>query len=128
MPYLNNRVRINKIDIIQKSLLITEHWHPAIIAELNGQEVKLVKFKGAFVWHKHDNEDELFYVLKGAFEMHFRDKTIQLKENEMLVVPKGVEHRPVAEEEVVVMLFEPSTTINTGEKQNEYTKKQLKKI
>lgn len=88
----------------------------------------MVKFQGEFVWHSHANEDELFYVLKGEFDMHFRDGVIRLTENEFLIVPRGVEHKPVAEKEVSIMLFEPATTINTGEVQSEMTKNQLEKI
>jgi mannose-6-phosphate isomerase-like protein (cupin superfamily) len=90
--------------------------------------VKLVKFKGAFVWHKHDNEDEMFFVIKGSFRMEYRDKTITLNENEFVIVPKGTEHRPVADEEVCVMLFEPATTLNTGDADNELTKHTLEHI
>jgi mannose-6-phosphate isomerase-like protein (cupin superfamily) len=96
--------------------------------ELNGQYVKLAKFKGEFIWHKHDNEDELFYVLEGSFNMEFRDKTVVINKNEFIIVPKGIEHRPVAEEEVSVMLFEPKSTLNTGDKLNERTKTELETI
>lgn len=101
---------------------------PRIAGELNGQQVKLVKFKGEFVWHKHDNEDEMFYVLRGKFNMEFRDKTVTLHENEFLIVPKGVEHRPVAADEVSVMLFEPAATLNTGNTEGNLTKHTLEKI
>ncbi len=104
------------------------HYDPKIIAELNEQYVKLVKFKGDFVWHSHKNEDELFFVIKGSFFMDFRDKTVEVKEGEMIVVPKGVEHRPRAGEEVHVMLFEPASTLNTGDVENEMTKKDLEWI
>ena len=113
---------MEKVNIDNKLSLFPDHWNPRIVGELNGQHVKLVKFKGEFVWHKHDNEDELFYVLKGNFKMEFRDKTIELKENEFLIVPKGIEHKPVADTEVSIMLFEPRTTINTGDINNEFTK------
>src|SRR6478672_8568843 len=106
---------MNKVNLLQKFELIKEYWSPKIAGELNGQMVKLVKFKGEFVWHKHDHEDELFYVLKGSFTMEFRDKTIEISENEFLIVPKGVEHRPVAVNEVSIMLFEPAGTFNTGD-------------
>ena len=119
---------MNKVNVIDKLSLFSDHWNPRIAGELNGQQVKLVKFKGAFVWHKHDHEDELFYVIQGAFTMEFRDKTVEVKENEFIIVPKGVEHRPVAENEVSVMLFEPATTLNTGDVQNEFTKGNLQKI
>ena len=119
---------MDKVDINQKLLLFDEYWSPKIIGELNGQYVKLVKFKGEFVWHKHDNEDELFLVIKGKFKMEFRDKVVELNENEFLVVPKGVEHKPVAVEEVSVLLFEPKTLINTGNIKNELTKPNLQII
>ncbi|HMR43435.1 MAG TPA: cupin domain-containing protein [Saprospiraceae bacterium] len=108
--------------------LFSEYWSPKIVGELNGQHVKLVKFKGAFVWHKHDHEDELFFVVKGSFNMEYRDRTVTVGENEFLIVPKGVEHRPVAEEEVSVMLFEPATTLNTGDTENELTKYELDRL
>ena len=116
---------MDKVNIHQKLSLFTSHWSPHIVGELNGQHVKLVKFKGEFVWHKHDNEDELFYVVQGSFNMEYRDKIITLNENEFLIVPKGVEHRPVAEKEVSVMLFEPATTLNTGDALSVLTKKEL---
>jgi len=119
---------LNKVNINQKLSLFHEYWSPKIVGELNGQYVKLVKFKGEFVWHKHDNEDELFLVVKGKFKIEFREKTVEVNENEFLIVPKGVEHKPVAEEEVSVMLFEPKTTLNTGNIKNELTKPNLKII
>lgn len=119
---------MDKINIQHKLSLFNDHWNPKIIGELNGQHVKLVKFKGEFIWHKHDNEDEMFYVLKGKFVMEFRDKNIELCENEFLIVPKGIEHRPVAEKEVSVMLFEPAATLNTGDKVSDLTKIVLDKI
>ena len=119
---------MKKINIEQKLALFSDYWNPRIVGELNGQHVKLVKFQGEFVWHKHDNEDEMFYVLKGEFNMELRDKTILIKENEFFIVPKGVEHRPVAEKEVSIMLFEPATTLNTGNTKGELTKEYLEKI
>ncbi len=119
---------MDKINIQQKLSLFNDHWNPKIIGELNGQHVKLVKFQGEFIWHKHENEDEMFYVLKGKFVMEFRDKNIELSENEFLIVPKGIEHRPVAEKEVSVMLFEPAATLNTGDKVSDLTKIVLDKI
>lgn len=118
----------NKISIATKLSSITDHWNPRIIAELNGQHVKLVKFQGEFVWHKHDNEDEMFLVIKGEFTMEFRDRSVTLKENEFIVVPRGVEHRPVAREEVSVMLFEPANTLNTGDAISNLTKENLERI
>jgi len=119
---------MNKVNIEEKLSQIHDYWNPRIAGELNGQHVKLVKFKGEFVFHKHDNEDEMFYVLKGSFKMEYRDKTIALNENEFLIVPRGVEHRPVADDEVSVMLFEPASTLNTGDLENEYTKHELSSI
>ncbi len=119
---------MDKVNIDEKLSLFSEYWDPKIVGELNGQYVKLVKFKDEFVWHKHDNEDEMFYVLKGKFNMEYRDKTVEINENEFVIVPKGVEHRPVAPEEVSVMLFEPKTILNTGDTRNEFTKEQLQKI
>ena len=115
---------MDKVNILQKLSLFTDHWNPRIVGELNGQQVKLVKFKGEFVWHKHDHEDELFYVVKGSFNMEYKDKTITLNENEFLIVPRGVEHRPVATEEVAVMLFEPVSTLNTGDAVSDLTRHQ----
>ncbi len=105
---------MNKINLAQKLSLFSAHWKPKIVAELNGQHVKLVKFSGPFVWHSHEHEDELFYVVRGAFRMEFRDRNVELQTGDLLVVPRGVEHRPVADQEVEVMLFEPASTVNTG--------------
>lgn len=116
---------MEKVNIDQKLSMFSDYWHPRIVAELNGQQVKLVKLKGEFSWHKHDLEDELFYVLSGTLKLEFRDRTVSLIENEFIVVPRGIEHRPVADEEVSVMLFEPATTLNTGDKKNEFTKEEL---
>lgn len=113
---------IEKIDILAKTVKITEHWSPKIVCELNGQQVKLAKIKGEFTWHKHDNEDELFYVIDGSFEMHLRDRIIEINKGEMIIIPRGVEHKPVAKSEAIIMLFEPSTTINTGNQINDFTK------
>ncbi|WP_435007732.1 cupin domain-containing protein [Tundrisphaera lichenicola] len=106
---------MSKVNLAEKLALFREHWSPKIVGELNGQHVKLVKFQGEFVWHHHEQEDELFLVVKGRFRMDFRDRPIWLEEGEFLIVPRGVEHRPVAEEEVHVLLFEPAGTVNTGE-------------
>ena len=96
----------------------SEHWSPRIVASLNDQEVKLAKFQGAFDWHAHENEDELFLVVHGEFTMEFRDRSVILREGEMIVVPRGVEHRPVADQECHVLLFEPAGIINTGNARN----------
>ncbi len=109
------------VDLAAAFETIRDHWHPRIAAELNGQHVKLVKFQGEFVWHHHEHEDELFLVVRGAFRMEFRDRTVPLGEGQMLVVPRGVEHRPVADTEVQVLLFEPAGTVNTGSAGGERT-------
>jgi mannose-6-phosphate isomerase-like protein (cupin superfamily) len=119
---------LNKVNVNQKLNLINEYWTPKIVGELNGQYVKLVKLKGEFIWHKHDNEDEMFYVINGKFKMELREKIIELNEGEFFIVPKGVEHRPVADEKAEVMLFEPVTTLNTGNVNSEFTKNDLQKI
>lgn len=116
---------MSKVNIKQKLNLFSEYWSPKIVGELNGQHVKLVKLKGEFVWHKHDDEDEMFFVLKGVLRMEYRDRSVVIEENEFIIVPRGVEHKPVAEEEVAVMLFEPASTMNTGDVQNEFTKHNL---
>jgi mannose-6-phosphate isomerase-like protein (cupin superfamily) len=119
---------MEKVNLHEKFGLFTEHWSPKIAGELNGQQIKLVKFLGPFVWHHHDNEDELFFVVKGRFRMEFRDQHVWLEEGEFLIVPRGVEHRPVADEEAQVLLFEPASTLNTGNMRNERTKERLEKI
>lgn len=119
---------MEKVNLNEKFGLFNEHWTPKIVGELNGQHVKLVKLQGEFVWHKHDHEDELFFVVKGVLKMEFRDKTVSIDENEFIIVPKGVEHRPVAEEEVWVMLFEPTSTLNTGDTESNLTKIHLDRI
>ena len=117
-----------KINIQDKLSLFNDHWNPRIIAELNKQHVKLAKIKGEFIWHKHDHEDEMFLVLKGTLKIAFRDRTETIQENEIIIVPKGVEHKPIADEEVSIMLFEPATTINTGALENERTRKNLESL
>jgi mannose-6-phosphate isomerase-like protein (cupin superfamily) len=97
---------------------VAEYWRPVVVARLNGQEVKLAKFDGPFVWHHHEGEDELFLVLKGSFRMEFRDRVVALSAGDLLVVPRGVEHRPVADEPVEVLLFEPAGVRNTGNVQD----------
>ena len=109
------------VNLKEKLALFSTHWDPKIVGELNGQHVKLVKFLGPFVWHQHENEDELFLVLQGSFEMEFRDRTVPVREGEFLIVPRGVEHRPVAASEVHVLLFEPVSTLNTGNVQGPLT-------
>ena len=119
---------MEKVNLAQKLSLFSDYWSPKIVGELNGQHVKLAKLKGEFVWHKHENEDELFFVIKGSFKMEYRDKTVVVNENEFLIVPKGVEHRPVADEEVSIMLFEPATTLNTGDTEGELTQHVLDRL
>ena len=118
----------DKINLAQKFSQIHEYWKPYIAGELNGQLVKLDKLKGEFVWHHHENEDEMFLVAKGRFRIEFRDKTVQLEEGEFIVVPRGVEHKPVADEECWILLFEPASTLNTGNVENERTQRELQKI
>ena len=112
---------MQKINIPHKFSLFTEYWRPKIVGEINDSRVKLVKLKGEFLWHSHEKEDELFLVVKGKLLIKLRDKDIRLEEGEFLIVPKGVEHMPVAEEEVHALLLEPKTTINTGHIRNDRT-------
>ena len=123
---------MNKTNLKEKLLLINDHWNPRIIGALNGQYLKLVKFRGPFTWHHHEAEDEMFLVVKGRFRMEFREgggdipgpdeqKEVWLEEGEFIVVPRGVEHRPVADEEAEVLLFEPASTLNTGNVQDGFT-------
>ena len=116
---------MEQINLRDKFELVNEYWSPKIVGELNGQYVKLAKFKGEFTWHHHEHEDEFFLVVKGAIDIHFRDKTVHLKEGEFCTVPKGVEHKPEAQQEAHVLLFEPQSTLNTGEVQNDFTREQL---
>jgi mannose-6-phosphate isomerase-like protein (cupin superfamily) len=127
---------MNKINLQEKLSLIKDHWNPRVLAELNGQYVKLVKFKGPFTWHHHEAEDEMFLVVKGRFRMEFREpsddspepgkqRDVWLEEGEFIVVPRGVEHRPVAEEEAEVLLFEPASTLNTGNVRDDFTVSKL---
>ena len=118
------------VNIGEKFTQFSDHWNPRIAGELNGQLVKLAKIKGDFIWHSHEQEDELFLVVKGTLHMDFRDKSVEVQEGEFIIVPKGVEHRPrtVNEEEVQIMLFEPAATVNTGAIQNERTRNELKAI
>jgi mannose-6-phosphate isomerase-like protein (cupin superfamily) len=134
---LELHIKMEKINLQQKLSLFDDYWNPRIAGELNGQYVKLVKFKGPFTWHHHESEDELFMVVKGRFRMDFREeasgqdekaRTVWLEEGEMIIVPRGIEHCPVAEEECHVLLFEPVSTLNTGNTENELTRKELTKI
>ena len=117
-----------KVNLAQKFGLIQEYWSPKIAGELNGQYVKLVKFKGEFVWHKHQDEDELFLVTKGSLTIQLRDGDVSLREGEFFIVPAGVEHKPVAQEEVHALMLEPISTLNTGNVTNERTLQELEWI
>ena len=136
---------MDKINLREKFSLINDHWQPHIAGKLNGQYVKLGKFKGPFTWHHHEHEDELFLVVKGRFRMEYREaavspqdeaagepaieeRAIWLEEGEMIIVPRGVEHRPVADEEAHVLLFEPVSTLNTGNIEDEFTVRNLQKV
>ena len=119
---------MQKVSIAEKLSKFSHHWNPRIIGELNGQQVKAAKLKGEFFFHHHDHEDEMFLVVKGTLKMEFRDRTEIIQPGEFIIVPRGVEHKPVAEEEVELLLFEPTSTLNTGNIENESTKKYLEKI
>ena len=119
---------MNVINLDQKFSLFQDQWAPKVVAELNGQEVKLAKVEGEFVWHDHEDEDELFFVVKGELIIEFRDRTEVIKAGEMIVVPRGVEHKPIAKEEVWIMLFEPAQIKHTGEVEHELTVKDYDKI
>ena len=125
---LSNFSIMEKVNLAKKLSLFNQQWQPKIVGEMNGQQIKLVKFKGLFVWHHHDHEDEMFYVVKGSFDMEFRNEIVTINEGEFIVVPKGVEHRPNAKEEAAVKLFEPATTLNTGNVENEITQRKLERI
>lgn len=112
---------MNKVNINEKLNLITEYWKPIIVGELNEQQVRLVKIKGEFVMHKHSNEDELFLVIKGSFKMDYGDKMVDINEGEFIIIPRGVRHRPIADKEAHLLLFEPETVLNTGDVRNELT-------
>jgi mannose-6-phosphate isomerase-like protein (cupin superfamily) len=116
---------MNAVNLKEKLSLFKEQWTPKIIGELNGQQVKLAKLQGEFVWHDHKDEDELFYVIKGQLIIELRDKTITLNEGDLYIVPRGVEHKPIAHEEVHIMLFEPAVIKHTGDVQHEITKEKL---
>jgi len=124
---------MQKVNLEQKLASFTDHWSPKIIGELNGQQVKLVKFQGEFVWHHHDHEDELFLVLKGSFRMDYKDnagaeRALEIGQGEFVIVPRGTVHRPMAEREVEVLLFEPAGTLNTGNVRGERTIEKLQRI
>ncbi|HTB20714.1 MAG TPA: cupin domain-containing protein [Bryobacteraceae bacterium] len=119
---------MEKVNIREKLALFSDHWNPRVVGDLNGQQVKLVKFQGEFLWHDHAAEDELFLVMRGSFRMDFRDRSVTLQEGEFIIVPRGVEHRPVAEQEVEVMLFEPAQIKHTGDVESELTVHQFERI
>ena len=119
---------MNKVNLVQKFSLLQDYWSPKIVDELNDSYIKLVKFKGEFVWHHHETEDELFLVLKGSLLIKLRDRDISLEEGEFVIIPKGVEHLPIADEEAHVLLLEPKTTLNTGNISNERTVADLERI
>ena len=123
---------MQKINLAEKLSLIRDHWNPRIAGELNGQLIKLVKFQGPFTWHHHENEDEMFLVVKGRFRMDFRDhghdREEWIEEGEFVIVPRGIEHRPFAEEACEVLLFEPASKLNTGNVEDEFTRKNLERV
>jgi mannose-6-phosphate isomerase-like protein (cupin superfamily) len=124
---------MQKVNLEEKLAAFTEHWSPKIVGELNGHEVKLVKFQGEFVWHHHDHEDELFLVLSGTFRMGYEDaagveKSLEIREGEFVIVPRGVVHRPIADREVQVLLFEPAGMLNTGNVRDRRTVEKLQRI
>ena len=119
---------VDKVNLAQKLALFSEHWSPKVVGDLNGQQVKLVKLQGPFVWHHHEAEDELFLVLAGRLRLELRDRVVELGPGEMAVVPRGVEHRPVADGEVHLLLFEPASTLNTGNVRDERTVERLERI
>ena len=119
---------MEKVNLREKLALFSDHWNPRIVGELNGQHVKVVKFQGEFVWHDHSEEDEFFLVLRGSFRMDFRDRSVTLGEGDFIVVPRGVEHRPVAEREVEVLLFEPAEIKHTGNVESDLTVRRFERI
>ena len=121
-------MEITKVNLQTKLDTFTEHWTPKIVGELNNQHVKIAKIKGEFIMHKHDKEDELFYVIDGTLFIELKDKTIELNTGEFVIIPKGVEHKPYSIEEVCIMLFEPASTLNTGDTNSDLTKSELEKI
>lgn len=119
---------MEKVNLAEKFSLFSEHWSPKVVGELNGQQVKLAKLLGTFDWHHHEQEDELFLVVKGSLTLRLRDRDVELQEGEFFIVPAGVEHQPVAEREVHVLLFEPASTLNTGNLRNERTVSELERL
>lgn len=119
---------MEKVNLKDKLSRFSDYWNPRVVGELNGQQVKLVRFQGPFVWHHHDNEDEMFLVVEGRFRMEFRHRHVELESGEFIIVPRGTEHRPVADQDVSVLLFEPATTLNTGNVRDERTREHLERI
>ena len=117
-----------KVNLEQKFSLFTDYWHPRVAGELNGQHVKLAKLKGEFIWHQHEHEDELFFVVAGELKIELRDKTVLLQPGEFIIIPRGIEHRPIAQNEVQVLLFEPASTLNTGDQRSALTRDILDNI
>lgn len=121
-------MKIRKVNLSDKFQTFMDHWHPRLVGRLNGQEVKIAKLKGEFVWHKHDEEDEMFLVMDGLLLMELENETLELSAGEFIIIPKGVMHRPVAPQEVKVMLFEPAGTLNTGNVKSELTRDEIEEI
>lgn len=119
---------MERVNLVEKFALFDDYWSPKIVGELNGQYVKLAKLKGEFIWHHHETEDELFLVVQGSLTLKFRDHDVTLQEGEFLIVPRGIEHKPVADDEAHVLLFEPKSTLNTGTSKGERTVEELEKI
>ncbi len=119
---------MEKVNVLEKFSLVKDYWSPKIVGELNDSYVKIVKLKGEFIWHRHEQEDELFLVVQGTLRMRLRDRDVLVRQGEFLIVPRGVEHLPIAEEEVHVLLFEPKSTLNTGNVRNERTVAELERI
>jgi mannose-6-phosphate isomerase-like protein (cupin superfamily) len=119
---------MNKVNLAEKFSLFNEHWQPKVVGQLNGQHIKLAKLKGEFIWHSHENEDEFFMVIKGHLTIKLKDETIELDEGEFYIVPKGVEHLPIADEEAHIMMFEPIETVNTGKLNSDKTVTELERL
>lgn len=128
MPTNRIIMEVRKVNLKEKLNTFSEYWTPKIVGELNNQHVKIAKVKGEFVMHHHEHEDELFYVISGVLNIELHDKTIELNEGEFVIIPKGVEHKPYAKEEVALLLFEPASTLNTGNTVNDLTVSQLEKL